>query len=399
MVRVALLGSLLGAAGCEDPGGSSVARSSAPVVYGTDDRLEVYEVPAGVHRSLAESAVAMQTDIDFLDTSDPSAIEVTYGGTLGGTEDLCTDVAFQDQPDPGYCSGTLIDERHLLTAGHCVETDADCTPQYPWVFGYYYEGAGALRPLTADDVYECVAKVVYRNDLAGDYAIIELDRPVVGHAPAPVRTAPSVVPDGTALTMIGHPNGIPMKVAGNATVLGFDGQELRTDLDAFYGNSGSGVFDDGGEVVGILVSGSPRDYRRRSGGMGCSELVVLSSGEDFENLTPVGVPIAELCAGGTDSPLCGSLPDGGMPAPEDAGMPPMDGGGAEPDAGSSPRDQGVPGADAGAGADAGEEPALGGGGCSCSVEQSPAGGAFALAFFALALSWRRRPRRARRRDA
>jgi len=305
----------LGAAGCE-----AVGSSSAAVIYGNDDRTEIHAVPDGVHRTAAETAVVMQTDADFLDRSNPDAIRISYEGILGETEGLCADVAFFDQPDPGYCSGTLIDERHVMTAGHCVETADDCSPQFPWVFGYYYESEGVFAPITADDVYECVDRVVHRNDLDGDYAIIELDRPVVGRAPATLRIDPEPAPNGTALTLIGHPNGIPMKVAGDASVLDFDGIELYTDLDAFFGNSGSGVWDDAGQVVGILVAGSPADYRPRRGSTEeCYELVELTTGDDFEYVQPAYLPLALFCDTGVDSPACADvvpladLPDGGVP--------------------------------------------------------------------------------------
>lgn len=74
--------------------------------------------------------------------------------------------------------------------------------------------------------------------------------------------------------MIGHPSGLPVKYAGDATVTRVDDPgraALRyvTDLDAFGGNSGSGVFTSGtttsdtcypgGVMIGILVKGAA-DY-------------------------------------------------------------------------------------------------------------------------------------------
>ncbi len=371
VVVALIVGSVFVAMACE-----RVGSSSAPVIYGPDDRLEVHEVPAGVHRDAAGSSVVMQTDADFLDRSDPSNIRFTYDGTLGGTEELCADVRFFDQPDPGYCSGTLIDDRHVMTAGHCVETADDCSARYPWVFGYYYESAGVLRTITENDVYECVDRVVFRNDLEGDYAIIELDRPVVGHEPAILRSGTAPAPNGTALTLIGHPNGIPMKVAGDATVLDYDGQELFTDLDAFFGNSGSGVWDDAGVVVGILVAGSPADYRRRPGGGGCFELVELTTGDDYEYVQPVHVPVGLFCDGSVSSPVCGDDPppaDGGMPG-SDAGAPAGDGGTISTDAGSVTTDMGTDPGD-GMGDDDG---------CSCATEGSrSSAGLVALVLFGL----------------
>ncbi len=64
---------------------------------------------------------------------------------------------------------------------------------------------------------------------------------------------------GSKHFMIGHPFGTPKKMADQGIVLLNQSTKSTfvTNLDASEGNSGSPVFNDKNEVVGILVSGTP----------------------------------------------------------------------------------------------------------------------------------------------
>ena len=272
-----------------------------PVVYGTDDRLEVFEHPSAVHRAVASESIAMEMSGRWIDDTDPRDVRITYTQTLGEAKMLCPGERFADQLEPGTCSGTLIDARHLLTAGHCVDEASDCDGSRVWVFGFAYEAAGRLATLTSDDVYRCARVLAYRDDTA-DHAIVELDRDVVGHTPATVRALSGALPVGTPLTLIGHPNGIPMKIASGGEVLSSELETLRASVDAFNANSGSGVFDDEGALVALLDSGAD-DYVARGG---CNIVNVLDPArESGEGLTYVRPAIQALCrTPGLVSPLC-----------------------------------------------------------------------------------------------
>ena len=86
---------------------------------------------------------------------------------------------------------------------------------------------------------------------AGDWVVLRLQRP----RPAPPVTI-AKVNVGTAVYTLGHPLGLPLKLADRARVLSADDVSFRADLDTFTGNSGSPVFDaESHALVGLVVEG------------------------------------------------------------------------------------------------------------------------------------------------
>lgn len=385
-----LLAGLSGCASSEAPG-----HTQAPVVYGTDDRQDVYAHPSASLRTLAhESIVALLRDTRLEEQLDGS-FERTPTLTLGEAHDLCSDQRFIDQPTSAFCSGTLVAPDIVVTAGHCIETLSECL-NTRLVFDYLYTADGVLAPLEADDVYSC-AEILSRQDGVLDYAYLRLDREVVGHTPAVLSpgvgtTCRSVV-DEEAVSALGFGSGLPLKIDSGGAVTNPSSRGTNfflTSLDTFAGNSGSGVFNASGQLVGVLSSGLG-DYRTRAG-EGCDEVNVLSElfgGEQIGHLLPTLVrycgeatsPDAALCAAAESACPDGPSPDAGMDpdagADPDAG--PMDDAGMDPDAGGDA-----------ATADMGR-PHRSGRGCTVSAESggNPAAKGALLAAL-VGLAWRRR---------
>ena len=70
---------------------------------------------------------------------------------------------------------------------------------------------------------------------------------------------------GEALTVIGYPSGLPLKVASGGRVRTVKSEYYVTNLDTYGGNSGSAVFNStSGEVEGILVRGE-NDFVSQNG--------------------------------------------------------------------------------------------------------------------------------------
>ena len=89
---------------------------------------------------------------------------------------------------------------------------------------------------------------------ADDWVILRLERAVPGRAAARADLG-EARPGGSVYTL-GHPCGLPLKLAANASVLSADTPAFYTDLDTFSGNSGSPVFDAATHaLLGIVIEG------------------------------------------------------------------------------------------------------------------------------------------------
>ena len=246
--------------GCGDGANSHVTRSTDPLIYGEDDRLDWYALDDERLRDLAlESTVAQIPRWALAPARDGAFI--IDSPSLDDVGRLCATEAFATQPAAASCSGVLVTETLVLTAGHCVGASAECDDQ-AWVFGYALTEPATTRLLEPDDVYGCraIAARAKYTDSAGrrwDHALVELDRPVVApRRPVELRVEPLL--DRAPLFVIGFPSGLPVKVDAQAQVVdartGFrDYFELISD--ASQGSSGAGVFDAAGRLSGILVRG------------------------------------------------------------------------------------------------------------------------------------------------
>jgi V8-like Glu-specific endopeptidase len=273
----------------------SLAQVDIPkVVYGLDNRVEVYEAPSAL-QTVAQSTAAMipMTRLKLNVTEGSAARTFTALQSKLKDSGVCADDRFADQPVPGMCSGFLVGPDLLVTAGHCVRTLTSCQSN-AWVFGFAVDGAThtAGVNIPAENVYRCRELVNQKlNTLEGtDHALIRLDRVVTGVAPLTVRTA-GKIEDATDIVVIGHPMGLPTKVA--------DGAKVRTNthahyfvanLDTFGGNSGSVVVNGNDMVVeGILVRGET-DYKYNVQ-KGCQEVYQCDDdkcrGEDVTRITDV----------------------------------------------------------------------------------------------------------------
>lgn len=224
------------------------------VIYGEDNRQDVYAATDSVLVDLAKSTAAMIPSGSLKNSRD-NQVQI-FGKTLQ-ERGVCAQERFSQQLTAAKCSGFLVAPNILVTAGHCIKTLSDCHSN-KWVFDYKVEYANQKNVYVGpSSVYNC-KKIISRSldrTTKDDYAVIELDRNVTGRKPLLFRRS-GRISKGAQLAVIGHPTGLPTKIADGAEVRSLAGKFFVANLDTYGGNSGSAVFNMRTfEVEGILVRG------------------------------------------------------------------------------------------------------------------------------------------------
>lgn len=227
------------------------ANISPRVIYGDDNRVDIYQVERVDVREIADSTVALVQSKNLSKQADGQIKLKTV--SFGLDNGLCADEPFYTQPTAAFCSGFLVGDDLVATAGHCIRA-TDCK-KTNFVFGFKMNDATSAQDLVSEsEVYGCKEVVARELTNDQDYSLVRLDRPVRGHRILKLQDHP--VNPGDSVYVVGHPSGLPTKVADGATVRAQTGAFFRTNTDTYGGNSGSAVFNaQTNEVVGILVRG------------------------------------------------------------------------------------------------------------------------------------------------
>lgn len=266
------------------------AQVDGQVIYGSDDRIDLYQTENAKLRSLADSTVALVQAGSVKSEGATSRLDTEPYGTGNG---LCKDEPFYDQVTAAFCSGSLVAPDIIMTAGHCITSESSCQ-NTKFVFGFAVKEKGKMPTSVATkDVYGC-KQLLGREQVndGADWALIKLDRAVSGHTPLKLNQT-GVIANKTPIVVIGHPAGLPTKIAGGSEVR--DNSKngyFVANLDTYGGNSGSAVFNaKTGLIEGILVRGET-DYVYR-GSCRVSN-VCTSDGCRGEDVTKIGVVTAKL---------------------------------------------------------------------------------------------------------
>lgn len=251
-------------------------RTGNKIIFGEDDRVEYFQVPEKF-RAAADSVVSLWNK-DLVYRAEESGPYNLVLDTYGRRYNLCPDVRFAEQSVGAFCSGALVGEDLVLTAGHCIK-DARTCANTKFVFGFGIKDHGQAAPgqVPESDVYGC-AEIIKRDwtnytsshnggpqvtTYGDDFALIRLDRKVVGRKPVGVSRE-NAMKKGDAVVTMGHPSGLPLKFSSYGTVVRPVGEHDRffvTNLDSFGGNSGGPVFNAAtGLIEGVLVRGDADSF-------------------------------------------------------------------------------------------------------------------------------------------
>lgn len=296
------------------PGLSSAGYKS---IYGDDNRLDYFAASGGM-QTLSDSVVSFW-EASSIETLNPGGVKLKTVN-FGDRMKLCPAEKFREQPIGAFCSGSLVGPDLVMTAGHCVTTEEECK-NTKLVFGYAIktEGAAAVTAMPSSEVYTC-SKIVTRflggepgsvnpagQTLGPDYALIQLDRKVTGHKPLAINRG-TALKAGDAVFVIGHPVGLPLKIADGARVRDFSKTGYFTaDLDTFGGNSGSPVFNARTNLIeGILVRGDT-DFVKSPAG--CTTMATYSQtggrGEDVTKVSSLASFIPSAASKEADAEAAG----------------------------------------------------------------------------------------------
>lgn len=284
---------------------TSFARNK--VIYGNDNRQDVYQVSNPLYRNLVRSTAGMIHKNAFSRGKSLMHYSVAGAQTLSAAMNVCPSENFANQKLAPSCSGFLIGPDILVTAGHCYQgfdRPNNICRDYKWVFDYQLNSAthDPSQNIPVENIYGC--EEILSNTLTNsmDFAIIRLDRKVTDRPFLKFRREGKLA-NNESLVVIGNPSGLPTKIAANAFVTrNNEPTRFSASLDTFAGNSGSAVFNAStGLVEGILVMGKtdyiPKDQRDPNSCLvvnKCNQYGKSCIVEDNEYITAAGEVVTRI---------------------------------------------------------------------------------------------------------
>lgn len=251
---------LIVAAGCVVPSegdrqapADDTSQVASPIIFGADNRVE-YGALSTAQRRYADVTAALfdSTGVSCSGSQCSLTTSPYSSGQVGAFSalPLCPGTRFAGQATGAFCTAFLIGPDLFATAGHCLScssTFGSCAGACSTtrvVFGFNADASGnnVATSIPTGNVYSCTSAQGIWTDTE-DFAIFRVDRIVPGKAPLITRHADKLA-TGESLLVIGHPDGLPLKLAtGGTSMEDLGNTNVGTSVDGFAGNSGSPVIN------------------------------------------------------------------------------------------------------------------------------------------------------------
>lgn len=230
-------------------------------IYGVDNRIDFYE-ESDISRINNSYGVIALIENDSLKEfkkyyelntiSFEDKVKLKFENKLK----LCEDEKFKLQPLGAFCSGFVLSENLIVTAGHCFKDKK--LADIKFVLDFKLLSQGKINTVFPKNLVFTGKKVLMKSSIKEgiDFALIETNELIPSDRVLDVNRL-GYVKIKDEVYVIGHPLGLPLKIADGAQVrLNSNPLYFKANLDTYGGNSGSPVFSSiTHEVVGILIKG------------------------------------------------------------------------------------------------------------------------------------------------
>lgn len=218
-------------------------------VLGKDNRISYSQLEEFNPAKLA-SATATQIDLRYLKDSN---IEGYSAYPTGKIQNTCPGEKFAEVHTLRGCSGFLIEQDILITAGHCRDYSKGCD-QEAWLFNHFESPNYPSAQLKNENIVRCISVLDYRHDGEADFAVLKLERKIPNASVLKIDlNDESEANDPVAI--LGYPLGLPFVYTPGGRIIKKEKNLILTDSDAFKNNSGSALFNlRTGFVEGILTN-------------------------------------------------------------------------------------------------------------------------------------------------
>ena len=254
---------------------------SALAVYEEDNRVDFYKVQDPKVQEISK-AMAFQIYFDELKGWTFNRYWQILTRPLAD-RGICPNERFADQPVMrNDCSGILIGPKQMLLPGNCITEHYCDNDLYYFMFSYHLSSSTPLDVMRSKKYfYKCekILKRVYDPSSALSYTILELDKVVEGVTPVKLSAQAEIQPNEELLA-IGHPEGMPLKIAGDAYVADQSKTHFIVSSDIAGSSKGAGIFNARTyELEGMLIGGT-KNFTNSSDG--CKRAPVLPFSETQE---------------------------------------------------------------------------------------------------------------------